>query len=113
MHIYMYTCVCARECEYTNVCVCVCMYAHLLVNSLQHWFGHVERMEKDRVARRPSVGECAGSRSVDRPRKRWIDIAKECLRKRGLGMSGKQGEWCRIEVNGGGMHRASGGNLRT
>ena len=28
-------------------------------------------------------GECAGSRSVGRPRKRWIDIV-ECLRKRGL-----------------------------
>ena len=30
------------------------------------------------------VEECAGSRSVGRPRKRWIDTVKECLRKRGL-----------------------------
>ena len=28
--------------------------------------------------------QCAGSRSVGRPRKRWIYIVKECLRKRGL-----------------------------
>ena len=48
------------------------------------WFGHVERMERDRIAKRVYVGECAGSRSVGRPRKRWIDIVKECLRKRGL-----------------------------
>ena len=26
--------------------------------------------------------ECAGFRSVDRPRKRWIDTVKECLNKR-------------------------------
>ena len=30
------------------------------------WFGHVERMENDRIAKRVYVGECAGSRSVDR-----------------------------------------------
>ena len=28
------------------------------------WFGHVERMEKDRIAKRVYVEECAGSRSV-------------------------------------------------
>ena len=34
------------------------------------WFGHVERLERDRIAKRVYVGECAGSRSVGRPRKR-------------------------------------------
>ena len=29
-------------------------------------------------------GVCAGSRSVGRPRKRWIDTVIDCLRKRGL-----------------------------
>ena len=48
------------------------------------WFGHVERMEKDRIAKRIYVGECTGSRSVGRSRKRWIDTVKECLRKKGL-----------------------------
>ena len=43
------------------------------------WFGHVERMERDRITKRVYVGECAG-----RPRKRWIDTVKECLEKRGL-----------------------------
>ena len=33
------------------------------------WFGHVERIEKDMIAKRVYVGECAGSRSVGRPRK--------------------------------------------
>ena len=37
------------------------------------WFGHVERMENNRKAKRVYVGECAGSRTVGRPRKRWID----------------------------------------
>ena len=41
-------------------------------------------MENNRVARRVYVGECADSSSAGRPRKRWIDIVKDCLKKRGL-----------------------------
>ena len=48
------------------------------------WFGHVERMEKDRIAKMAYVGECIGSRSVGRPRKRWIDTVKDCLNNIGL-----------------------------
>ena len=61
------------------------------------WFFHVERIERDRIAKRVYVGECASSRSVVRPRKRWIDTVKEGW------MSGKQGGWSRIEVNGMGL----------
>ena len=35
-------------------------------------FGHVERMENDKIAKRVYVGECGSSRSVGRPRKRWM-----------------------------------------
>ena len=31
-------------------------------------------MKRDRIAKRVYVGECGGSRSVGRPRERWIDI---------------------------------------
>ena len=48
------------------------------------WFDHVERMENDRIVNRVYVGECAGSRSGGRPRKRWTDTVKDCLKKRGL-----------------------------
>ena len=41
-------------------------------------------MENDRIGKRVYAGECAGSRSVGRPRKRWIDNVKDCLKKRGL-----------------------------
>ena len=51
------------------------------------WYGYVERMENDRSAKRVCVGECAGSCSVGRTPKRWIDTMKECLRKRGLDVS--------------------------
>ena len=44
----------------------------------------MERMERDRIATRVYIGECAGSRSEVRPRKRWIDTVKECSRRRGL-----------------------------
>ena len=36
------------------------------------WFGHVERMERDRIAKRVYVGECACNHSVGKPWKRWI-----------------------------------------
>ena len=39
---------------------------------------------KEKIVKRVYVREFAGSRSVGRPRKRWIDTVKECLRKRGL-----------------------------
>ena len=48
------------------------------------WYGHVERMERDRIAKRVYVGECADSSSVGRPRKKWIETVKECLKKSGL-----------------------------
>ena len=37
--------------------------------------------ERDRIAKRIYVGECAGSRSVSRSRKRWIDTVKETLKE--------------------------------
>ena len=45
------------------------------------WFGHLKRMENDRVAKRVYVGECTGSRFVGRP---WIDTMRNCLKKRGV-----------------------------
>ena len=60
------------------------------------WFGHVERMERDRIAKRVYVGECADSCSVGRPWKRWIDTVKECLQKRGFDVR-------QLGVNGGGL----------
>ena len=49
-----------------------------------HWFGHIERIENDRIAKNVHVWECGGSQSMRRPRKRWIDTMKDCLKKRGL-----------------------------
>ena len=42
-------------------------------------FSDRSRMENDRIAKRVYVGECAGSRSVGRLRKRWIDRYHEGL----------------------------------
>ena len=41
------------------------------------WFGHVDRMGNDRMAKRVYAGDFASSRSLCRPRKRWIDPVKE------------------------------------
>ena len=41
----------------------------------------MERMERGMIAKRVYVGEFAGIRSAGRPRKRWNDTMKECLKK--------------------------------
>ena len=38
----------------------------------------------DRITIRVYIGESASSRSMSRPRKKWIDIVKDCLKNRGL-----------------------------
>ena len=50
--------------------------------SVLQWFSHVEIMENDKNAKRIYVGQCAGSCSVGRLWKRWIDTKKDCLKKR-------------------------------
>ena len=44
------------------------------------WFNHVERMESKTISKRVYVGVCARSHSVGRPRKRWTDTVKDCLK---------------------------------
>ena len=51
---------------------------------LMSWFGHMERMEIEKIAKRVYIGESTGSHAVGRPRRRLIDTVKDCLRKRGL-----------------------------
>ena len=45
------------------------------------WFGHVVRLETDITAKIVYVGECAGSCSAARPRKKRTDTVKEYLKK--------------------------------
>ena len=62
------------------------------------WFGDIERMETDRIAKRVYVGECLGSRLVGRPRKRCIDSVNDCLKKRDLNIGQSM-----IGMNGGSL----------
>ena len=53
---------------------------------------------------RVCVGVCAHSHSVGRPRKRWIDNMKECLKKRGLDVRhARRMVQDRVDVNGKGL----------
>ena len=62
----------------------MCMVKKGVCEKILHWFGHVERMENDIIAKRFYVGVCAGSRSLGKLRKRWIDSVQECLKNRAL-----------------------------
>ena len=48
----------------------LCRVAKCVDESVLRWFGHIERMENDRMAKRVYVGKCVGSRLVGRPQKR-------------------------------------------
>ena len=37
-----------------------------------------------KIAKMVNIGECVGSRSLGRRKKRWIDTVKDCIKKRGL-----------------------------
>ena len=42
----------------------------------------MERMENNRIAKRVYVGECGGSHSFGRTRKKWIHTVKQFMKKR-------------------------------
>ena len=48
------------------------------------WFGHVERMDEYRMARRVLIAEVSGGRVRGRPRLGWIDGVKVALGNRGM-----------------------------
>ena len=48
------------------------------------WFGHVERMDDSRMARRALVAEVSGGRVRGRPRLGWMDGVKVVLGNRGM-----------------------------
>ena len=56
--------------------------------SALRWFGHVERIEDDRLERKGYESEVQGPRYRGRPCKGWMDGVKEELTKRGLTIQG-------------------------
>ena len=48
------------------------------------WFGHVERMDEYRTARRVLIAEVSGGRVRGRPRLDWMDGVKVSLGNRGM-----------------------------
>ena len=50
------------------------------------WFGHVERMENDRLLKRVMNAEVSGRGARGRPRFGWMDGVKRAIRDRGMNM---------------------------
>ena len=48
------------------------------------WFGHVERMEDDRLLKRVMNAGVDGRGARGRPRAGWMDGVKKALNKRGM-----------------------------
>ena len=54
------------------------------------WFGPVERMDDNRMARRVLMAEVSGGRVRGRPRLGWMDDVKVALRNRGMTVEAAQ-----------------------
>ena len=48
------------------------------------WFGHVERMDEYRMARKVLIAEVSGGRVRGRPRLGWMDGVKVAIGNRGM-----------------------------
>ena len=48
------------------------------------WFGHVERVGDERMAKRAYESDVRGATRRGRPRKCWMDRVKEVLARKGL-----------------------------
>ena len=52
--------------------------------SVLRWFGHIERMDEDRLVKRVYRAEVRGVAPRGRPQLRWMDGVKKALSDRGL-----------------------------
>ena len=66
----------------------ICNWNKSLVTRVEQgvlkWFGHVNRMDDERLARKLFVSEVVGERGRGRPRWRWMDGVGDILRSKGL-----------------------------
>ena len=63
------------------------------------WFGHVERMDEYRIARRVLMAEVSGGRVRGRPRLGWMDGVKVALGNRGIRVVASR-QWRKIGKSG-------------
>ena len=54
------------------------------ISSFLRWFGHVERLDDYRMARRVLMAEVSGGRVRGRPRLGWMNGVKVALGNRGI-----------------------------
>ena len=70
------------------------------------WFGHVERMDEYRLARRVLMEEVGRGRERGRPRLGWMDCVKVALGNRGMTVEAERQcakdrkEWRALHVHG-------------
>ena len=65
--------------------------------SVMRWFGHIERMNEDRLTKRVYKGNVTGKRGRGRPRKQWIDQINEIANEWNL-QSGNKRRACMKRV---------------
>jgi hypothetical protein len=56
------------------------------------WYGHVERMEEEKIVKGVYSAKIEGSRASGRPKMRWMDSVGQSVKRKG--MSIEETKWC-------------------
>ena len=74
-----------RKCnEWMRSMLAIDDIAEVMRRSRLRWFGHVERRDKLCWIKRIGIPQVDGDGVKGRPRKRWIEVLREDMRKKGL-----------------------------
>jgi hypothetical protein len=53
-------------------------------NGVLRWFGHVERMGDERIAKQVLNGSVEGMRGNGRPKNSWLGVVDKCLKSKNI-----------------------------
>jgi hypothetical protein len=71
--------------------------------NILRWYGHVERLEEERMVKSVYCAKVEGSRARRRPKMRWMDSVKARVERKGMDDEEAKGAR-KIVVNGGGWY---------
>ena len=75
-----------RNARVREMCGCSASLEGIMERRILVWFGHVTRMNQERLVKYVMGAEVGGERGVGRPRKRWLDGVKEIIEEMGFSL---------------------------
>ena len=73
-----------RNARVREMCGCNASLVGVMEKRILVWFGHMTRMNQERIVKNVLGADIRGGRGVGRPRKRWLDGVKEIIEELGM-----------------------------